>query len=99
VSPVSISRVDELEEMRSQLAQMVDEHALRWESVTLSSGKRSPYYFDSKQILHRADGARAVGELAFEALKKYEIRAVGGLTMGADPVAAAGDSRRSRPWG
>jgi orotate phosphoribosyltransferase len=74
---------------RERLAQLMRERALTWESVVLSSGKRSPYYLDSKQVLLDPEGAELAGLLGYRQLRSYEPRAVGGLTMGADPIVCA----------
>jgi orotate phosphoribosyltransferase len=55
----------------------------------LSSGKTSPYYLDGKKTTLDARGAVLVGRLLFERLRGRGIAAVGGLTLGADPVALA----------
>lgn len=55
----------------------------------LSSGMTSPYYLDGKRTTLDPKGAVLVGRLCFERLKGRGISAVGGLTLGADPVALA----------
>jgi len=55
----------------------------------LSSGKTSPYYLDGKRTTLDPRGAVLVGRLCFERLKGRGISAVGGLTLGADPIALA----------
>jgi len=61
----------------------------------LSSGGRSPYYIDCRLTTLNPEGAAAVGELLFSLIRdeagrrKVHIDSVGGLTMGADPVALA----------
>jgi orotate phosphoribosyltransferase len=55
----------------------------------LSSGKTSPYYLDGKRTTLDPRGAMLVGRLCFERLKGRGIAAVGGLTLGADPIALA----------
>ncbi len=64
--------------------------------LTLSSGKASTYYFDCKPVTLSADGAPLVGDAFVEALDALpaaalpaQIRAVGGLTHGADPIVGA----------
>jgi len=65
------------------------EHALVIGDVTLSSGKTAQYYVDAKRALLRPPAFRAAGELiAAEALER-DAAAVGGMTMGADPLASA----------
>jgi len=59
------------------------------ESVVLASGKRSSYYFDARQVLLDPEGAHLAGLLAYGALAPVAPRAVGGLTLGADPLVCA----------
>jgi orotate phosphoribosyltransferase len=85
---------------RARLAALLREHALVRESVVLASGRRSSYYFDARQVLLDPEGAALAGGLAWGVLRAAEPAAVGGLTMGADPLvcavsaAAWGEGRR-----
>lgn len=63
------------------------EHSLVVGGITLSSGKRADYYVDAKRALLRSDAFRACGELVAGQARDWGATAVGGLTMGADPVA------------
>jgi orotate phosphoribosyltransferase len=74
---------------RTRLATLLREHALIRESVVLSSGRRSSYYFDARQVLLDPEGASLAGRLAWEHLAPAGPAAVGGLTMGADPLVCA----------
>jgi orotate phosphoribosyltransferase len=74
---------------RERLATLLRENALVRESVMLSSGRRSSYYFDARQVLLDPEGAALAGRLAWEALSPGEPAAVGGLTLGADPLVCA----------
>lgn len=58
-------------------------------SFKLSSGIKSHFYFDCKKTTLDPEGSNLIGELLFERLKDRSIKAVGGLTLGADPLAAA----------
>ena len=55
---------------------------------TLRSGATSSWYLDGRQVTFDGDGAWLVGRAVFEALDP-EVEAVGGMTMGADPIAIA----------
>lgn len=57
--------------------------------VILSSGKEADYYVDLRRVTLDAVAAPLVGEVMLELLKDWEFDAVGGLTLGADPVATA----------
>ena len=56
---------------------------------TLSSGKKSDHYFDGKKLTLSPEGAYWVGKTIFEELANSEIDAIGGLTIGADPIASS----------
>lgn len=55
----------------------------------LASGRESPYYVDCRPVSHSARGLALIGEILFEMVRDLDIRAAGGLTMGADPLAHA----------
>ncbi|MGI8633253.1 MAG: orotate phosphoribosyltransferase [Solirubrobacterales bacterium] len=65
------------------------EHALVIGEVVLSSGATAQYYVDAKRALLRPAGLRAVGTLVAAEAAERGAQAVGGLTMGADPLACA----------
>src|SRR5437764_3225308 len=71
---------------------LVDElrtHALVIGQVTLTSGRTAGYYVDAKRAVLLPAGFRALGELVAEKARAWNATAVGGLTMGADPVACS----------
>ena len=73
-------------------ASLVDElrtHALVLGRVTLTSGREADYYVDAKRAILRPRGFRALGELVAAEAARVGATAVGGMTMGADPVACA----------
>ncbi|HSJ74158.1 MAG TPA: orotate phosphoribosyltransferase [Miltoncostaeaceae bacterium] len=74
---------------RRRLATLLREYALVRESVVLASGRRSSFYFDARQVLLEPEGAALAGALAWEALRGAAPSAVGGLTLGADPLVCA----------
>lgn len=74
---------------RARLAALLRENALVRESVVLSSGRRSSYYFDARQVLLDPEGAELSGRLGYDALRGVAPAAVGGLTLGADPLVCA----------
>jgi orotate phosphoribosyltransferase len=57
--------------------------------VTLSSGKKADYYVDLRRVTLDAEAAPLVGEVMLDLIKDWDYEAVGGLTLGADPVACA----------
>lgn len=67
----------------------------------LASGKMSSYYVNCKKSMYDPEGINLIGRLVYEAAVVYEPDGVGGLTLGADPiaVAAAAESfRRGREF-
>ena len=57
--------------------------------VILSSGKEADYYVDLRRVTLDATAAPLIGEVMLDLLKDWDYDAVGGLTLGADPVATA----------
>jgi orotate phosphoribosyltransferase len=74
---------------RERLVAELREHALMIGEVTLTSGRTAQYYVDAKRAILRPAGFRAIGELVAIEARRVRATAVGGLTMGADPVACA----------
>src|SRR5215211_4585209 len=74
---------------RQRLVAELRKHALVIGEVTLTSGRKAQYYVDAKRAILRPDGFRALGELVAEEAGRVRATAVGGMTMGADPVACA----------
>ena len=65
------------------------EHALVIGEVTLTSGQKAGYYVDAKRAILLPKGFLALGELVAAEAERVGATAVGGMTMGADPVACA----------
>jgi orotate phosphoribosyltransferase len=74
---------------RDVLLAELREHALVIGEVTLSSGQTAQYYVDAKRALLRPAAFRAVGDLIAAEAGERGATAVGGMTMGADPLACA----------
>ena len=74
---------------RERLVAELRAHALVIGEVTLTSGAKAQYYVDAKRAILRPAGFLALGELVAEAAREHGAGAVGGMTMGADPVACA----------
>src|SRR3954470_23428715 len=74
---------------RERLIAQLREHALVIGEVTLTSGKVAQYYVDAKRAILLREGFAALGELVAALAQELGATAVGGLTMGADPVACA----------
>ena len=77
------------EQRRGELAELIRELAVVRGRVTLSSGKEADYYVDLRRAtLHHA-AAPLIGVLLRQLTADWDYAAVGGLTLGADPVGAA----------
>src|SRR3712207_7400594 len=74
---------------RERLIDELRTHALVLGEVVLTSGATAQYYVDAKRAILRPAGFRALGELVAERAREWDATAVGGMTMGADPVACA----------
>ena len=74
---------------RERLVDELREHALVVGEVTLTSGAIAEYYVDAKRAILRPAGFAALAELVAQRAGEAGATAVGGLTMGADPVACA----------
>jgi orotate phosphoribosyltransferase len=74
-----------------RLRRLLLDRSVRRGDFVLASGKRSSYYIDCRLTTMSAEGQGLIGELGWRALRDagWRPRAVGGLTMGADPVAYA----------
>jgi len=76
---------------RQRLLQLFIQLAYEKRKVVLSSGRESDFYIDTKQASLSAEGHFLIGRLGLAAIRARHpgVQAVGGLTMGADPIASA----------
>ncbi len=76
---------------RSRLKEILLEKSYRKGTFTLTSGKTSDFYVDGKQTTLSAEGAYLCGKLIFGLIQEEvkPIEAVGGMTLGADPIVTA----------
>lgn len=74
---------------RADLLGLVKDLAVVHGRVTLSSGREADYYVDLRRVTLDAKAAPLVGRVMLDLLDGWDFEATGGLTMGADPVAAA----------
>lgn len=84
-------------EKKARLAELVKELAVVHGRVTLSSGKEADYYVDLRRATLHYEASRLIGELLRELTQDWDYVAVGGLTLGADPVATAVMHAQGRP--
>jgi orotate phosphoribosyltransferase len=79
-----------LEYDRSRLIALLQRDALRTGNFTLASGRTSHYYIDGRRVTLSAEGAALIGAGVLDQLAdRPDIAAVGGLTIGADPIVGA----------
>jgi orotate phosphoribosyltransferase len=79
----------ELHDARERLIGALREHALVIGPVTLTSGALAEYYVDAKRAILRPEGFAALAVLIAAQVQRWGGTAVGGMTMGADPLACA----------
>ena len=80
-----MSATDAKEKLKEQIKNKAVVHG----KVILSSGKEANYYVDLRRVTLDSEAAPLVGEVMLELTKDFDYDAVGGLTLGADPVATA----------
>ena len=73
---------------RDQLRQMLLNRSMRFGEFVLSSGATSNFYIDVRKTSLHPEGLRMISRLFFEMLQVDQVTAVGGLTLGADPLVA-----------
>ena len=73
---------------RERLKELLREHSLMFGEFTLRSGKKSSFYFDSKRTTLLPEGAYLVAAEVLHTLReaRVEAEAIGGMTLGADPI-------------
>lgn len=76
-------------ELRVRLRELIVKHALKFGEFILASGQTSNYYIDGKQITLMGEGLYCLARVILDELEGMEVDAVGGMTIGADPIAAA----------
>jgi orotate phosphoribosyltransferase len=82
-------RFDTRSSASDRLRAELREHALVIGEVVLTSGRTSQYLIDAKRAILRPAGFQALAELVTEQARAWGATAVGGMTMGADPIACA----------
>jgi orotate phosphoribosyltransferase len=80
---------ESLQELKARLFALLEKEALKKGNFTLSSGRVSNYYLDGRAITLSPEGAYLTAAIILELIRGRKIDAVGGPTIGADPVAGA----------
>jgi len=74
--------------VRDQLRQMLLDRSMRFGEFVLSSGATSNYYIDVRKTSLHPQGLKLISKLFYETIRSEEATAIGGLTLGADPLVA-----------
>lgn len=74
---------------RARLAKIIAKRSFGRGEITLASGRKSDFYFNLKPTMMDPEGATLLAELTFDALKDDKLDYIGGLEMGAVPLAGA----------
>ena len=77
-----------MDQDRDQLRQMLLQRSMRFGEFVLSSGATSNYYIDVRKTSLHPAGLKMISKLFWEILEKDDVTAVGGLTLGAEPLVA-----------
>ena len=77
-----------MNDVRNRLKELILERSLKFGNFTLASGKKTKYYIDGKMTSFDPEGAYLIGQMMLQEIRKLSkpIDAVGGPTMGADPI-------------
>lgn len=86
--PLKLAAMTDVD-VRGSLLQQIKDKAVVHGKVTLSSGLEADYYVDLRRVTLDGEAAPLVGQVLLDLTADLDFDAVGGLTMGADPVAGA----------
>jgi orotate phosphoribosyltransferase len=78
--------------MKKQLIKLILEKAFKYNKepvFKLVSGRMSNYYFNCKAVTLHPEGMYLIGNIIFDMIKESGAKGIGGLTLGADPIAGA----------
>jgi orotate phosphoribosyltransferase len=78
-----------MDDLKRRLARLLLNLSYVEGEVTLTSGRKSDYYFDCKQTALHPEGGWLIGSLFLEMLRGKGVAGVGGMTLGADPLVSA----------
>ncbi len=74
---------------KKQLLEILKKNSFKRKRVVLSSGKSSSFYFDGRISSLMSSGAYLIADILLDMIKDDKIDAIGGLTLGADPIIGA----------
>ena len=79
---------NDMESTRRELHSLLSERAFRFGDFVLTSGRHSDFYFNGKQVTLEGRGLHLLSRLVLARCRELAIDAIGGLTLGADPIAS-----------
>jgi orotate phosphoribosyltransferase len=79
----------DVSELKNRLFLLIKNKAIFKEKIYLSSGKQSDYYIDARLVTLSSEGAYLAASIIVEMTKKDDFQAIGGPTLGADPIIGA----------
>ncbi|MFH2054657.1 MAG: orotate phosphoribosyltransferase, partial [bacterium] len=79
----------DLQALREKLRELVNKHAVVHGDFVLTSGQKSTYYIDGKLLSLMPDGLNQLAKVILASLDGEEVDAIGGMTLGADPIIGA----------
>src|SRR4029453_3189698 len=82
-----------LDSSRARLLELFKTRAVSFGRFTLASGKESTFYINSKKVIFNSEAVSLLGEVLWELTKDLNVQALGGLEVGAIPMAAAAAMR------
>lgn len=77
------------QQKRDRLRDIIRERSIKTGHFVLRSGKTSTYFLDGKQTTLSGEGCALVGELIYDLIRDLDVVAIGGPTLGADPIVAS----------
>src|SRR5437773_1026256 len=89
----STGKAGEMEQSRKRFLELFRSRALSFGQFKLASGKTSSYYVNSKQVLFNSEAVWLLGDMLWHLTKDLNVQAMGGLEVGAIPMATAAAQR------
>jgi len=91
-NPSGPDRVKQASDFRQRLLEILVRDSFQYSDTSqfkLASGKTSPYYINCKKTTYQAEAMNLIGALIFDRISALPVEGIGGLTLGADPIAFA----------
>ncbi len=85
----TIGPASDLPTIRARLRDLLVERAIKYGHFVLASGQTSSYYVDKTQITLMGEGLYCLARVILDQIEGMNVQAVGGMTIGADPIAGA----------